>query len=67
MKIAIVLGTRPEIIKLAPIIKNLNKKNTTVIFTGQHYDYEMSMGNTYTVSYDFSEVIELYEIEVAIF
>ncbi|MFB5631414.1 MAG: non-hydrolyzing UDP-N-acetylglucosamine 2-epimerase [Nitrosopumilaceae archaeon] len=43
MKIAIVLGTRPEIIKLAPIIKQLNKKNTHVIFTGQHYDYEMSL------------------------
>ena len=32
-----------------------------------HYDYEMSMGNTYTVTYDFSENNELYEIEVAIF
>ena len=42
MKCAIVLGTRPEIIKLAPIIKNLNKQST-VIFTGQHYDYEMSI------------------------
>lgn len=43
MKIAIVLGTRPEIIKLAPIINELKKKNTHVIFTGQHYDYEMSL------------------------
>lgn len=43
MKTAIVFGTRPEIIKLAPIIKNLNRKSTSVIFTGQHYDYEMSM------------------------
>jgi len=43
MKIAIVLGTRPEIIKLAPLITKLNRKNTQVIFTGQHYDYEMSM------------------------
>ena len=43
MKIAIVLGTRPEIIKLAPLIKKLSKKNTQVIFTGQHYDYEMSL------------------------
>ena len=42
MKTAIVLGTRPEIIKLAPIIKKLNKKNCIVIFTGQHYDYELS-------------------------
>ena len=43
MKIAIVLGTRPEIIKLAPIIHKLGKKNAKVIFTGQHYDYEMSL------------------------
>jgi len=43
MKIAIVLGTRPEIIKLSPIINKLNKKNCTVIFTGQHYDFDMSM------------------------
>lgn len=32
-----------------------------------HYDYEISMGNTYTVTYDFSEENELYEIEVAVF
>ncbi len=43
MKTAIVLGTRPEIIKLAPIINRLNKKNSSLIFTGQHYDYEMSL------------------------
>ena len=43
MKVAVILGTRPEIIKLAPIIKQLNKKSTSVIFTGQHYDYNMGM------------------------
>ncbi|MGI0059800.1 MAG: non-hydrolyzing UDP-N-acetylglucosamine 2-epimerase [Nitrosotalea sp.] len=43
MKVALVMGTRPEIIKLSSIIKLLNKKNSTVIFTGQHYDYNMSM------------------------
>ena len=43
MKTAIVLGTRPEIIKLSPLINQLNKKSTSVIFTGQHYDYNMSM------------------------
>ena len=37
------MGTRPEIIKLAPIIKKLPKSSSTVIFTGQHYDYEMSL------------------------
>jgi UDP-N-acetylglucosamine 2-epimerase (non-hydrolysing) len=43
MKIAIVLGTRPEIIKLAPLVNTLPKNNICVIFTGQHYDYEMSL------------------------
>ena len=43
MKVAVILGTRPEIIKLSPIIKQLNKKSTSVIFTGQHYDHNMSM------------------------
>ena len=43
MKVAIAMGTRPEIIKLAPIIQKLPKKSTTVIFTGQHYDFEMSL------------------------
>lgn len=43
MKVAVILGTRPEIIKLSPVIKQLNKKSTSVIFTGQHYDYNMSM------------------------
>lgn len=37
------MGTRPEIIKLSSLIKLLGKKNGTVIFTGQHYDYNMSM------------------------
>ena len=43
MKATIVFGTRPEIIKLAPLIKILNKKSTSLIFTGQHYDYQMGM------------------------
>jgi len=43
MKIAYVFGTRPEIIKLAPIIKKTTTKNSSLIFTGQHYDFEMSL------------------------
>ncbi len=44
MKIAVILGTRPEIIKMAPIIDEILKRNIdlTVIHTGQHYDKEMS-------------------------
>lgn len=44
MKIAIVLGTRPEIIKMAPIIDEIQNRNIdlVLIHTGQHYDKEMS-------------------------
>lgn len=43
MNVAIVMGTRPEIIKLSPIVNQLNKKNSTLILTGQHYDYNLSV------------------------
>lgn len=44
MKIAIVIGTRPEIIKMAPVIDEIIKINLdyVLIHTGQHYDHEMS-------------------------
>ena len=44
MSIAVVTGTRPEIIKMAPIVKELEKRGVEFIFihSGQHYDYEMS-------------------------
>ena len=44
MSIAIVVGTRPEIIKMAPVVKELEKRRVEFIFihSGQHYDYEMS-------------------------
>jgi UDP-N-acetylglucosamine 2-epimerase (non-hydrolysing) len=43
MKISIILGTRPEIIKMSPIIRYLAKiqENFFIIHTGQHYSYEM--------------------------
>lgn len=43
MKIAICLGTRPEIIKLAPVIKELDLRRVDylIIHTNQHYDYQM--------------------------
>ena len=44
MKVTIVLGTRPEIIKLAPIIRKIGSKNCSIIFTGQHYDNQMGLG-----------------------
>jgi len=44
MNIIVVVGTRPEIIKMAPIIRELEKRDADFVFihTGQHYDYEMS-------------------------
>jgi UDP-N-acetylglucosamine 2-epimerase (non-hydrolysing) len=43
MKISIILGTRPEIIKLAPIIRCCNKNNIGffIIHTNQHYSPEL--------------------------
>jgi len=44
MSVLVVVGTRPEIIKMAPIIKELERRGVDFVFvhTGQHYDYEMS-------------------------
>lgn len=43
MKIAIILGTRPEIIKMSPIIRECEKQRIDyyILHTGQHYSYEM--------------------------
>ncbi len=43
MKIAIILGTRPEIIKMSPIIRECAKRGLDhyILHTGQHYSYEM--------------------------
>ncbi len=44
MKIATILGTRPEIIKMAPIIDEISNRgiDQIILHTGQHYDKEMS-------------------------
>lgn len=41
--LAIVLGTRPELIKCAPVILEAQRRNIPfgIIHTGQHYSYEM--------------------------
>jgi len=43
MKIAIILGTRPEIIKFSPIIRECirAKQDFFILHTGQHYSYNM--------------------------
>ena len=42
--VIVVAGTRPEIIKMAPIIRALNKTKIPSLFVhcGQHYDYNMA-------------------------
>ncbi len=43
LKIATVVGTRPEIIRLACIIKKLDEHcEHILIHTGQNYDYELN-------------------------
>lgn len=45
-KVAVFVGTRPEIIKMQPVMKALSDKrkslNTILVHTGQHYDANMS-------------------------
>ena len=45
-KILTILGTRPELIKMFPIINKLDKKfDNKLIWSGQHYDYAMVKKN----------------------
>ena len=43
MKIGIIVGTRPEIIKMAPVIRECEKRNIPffIIHSNQHYSKEM--------------------------
>ena len=43
MTIAIILGTRPEIIKMAPIIRECGRRKFDyfILHMGQHYSYQM--------------------------
>ena len=44
LNIMVILGTRPEIVKMAPVVRAIleAKQNLQLVHTGQHYDYEMS-------------------------
>ena len=43
MRISMIIGTRPEIIKMSPIIRECEKQNMEyfMLHTGQHYSYEL--------------------------
>jgi UDP-N-acetylglucosamine 2-epimerase (non-hydrolysing) len=43
MKVAVIVGTRPEIIKMAPVVRELenNGANYFILHTGQHYSYKL--------------------------
>ena len=43
MKITIIVGTRPEIIKMAPVIRKLERQGREyfILHTGQHYSYNL--------------------------
>jgi UDP-N-acetylglucosamine 2-epimerase (non-hydrolysing) len=43
VKIAVIVGTRPEIIKMSPVIRECERRelNYFILHTGQHYSYEM--------------------------
>ena len=43
IKVMTVVGTRPEIIKLSQVIKELDiNVDHTIVPTGQNYDYELN-------------------------
>jgi UDP-N-acetylglucosamine 2-epimerase (non-hydrolysing) len=43
MKIAVILGTRPEIIKMSSVIRECERLNLDyfILHTGQHYSYNL--------------------------
>ncbi|MDD5038134.1 MAG: UDP-N-acetylglucosamine 2-epimerase (non-hydrolyzing) [Dehalococcoidales bacterium] len=43
MKIAVILGTRPEIIKMSPVVRELERRAVDffILHTGQHYSYNL--------------------------
>jgi UDP-N-acetylglucosamine 2-epimerase len=50
MKIFLVAGARPNLMKIAPIVRALRARSDctldwNVVHTGQHYDYEMSQAS----------------------
>ncbi len=57
------ISTSIENVKKLEDEKNLKDETSEYL----NYDYTINMGNSYTVTYDFSEDDQLYEIEIAIY
>lgn len=55
-RICIIIGTRPETIKMYPVIKEFTKRGNkpTVIFTGQHTDLAYQMLDAFRIRPDYS-------------
>jgi UDP-N-acetylglucosamine 2-epimerase len=60
MLVSIVTGTRPQIIKSAPVIHALKKQGVDYEFvhTGQHYDYELAQ--SFVNDFELSEPFDLH-------
>lgn len=60
-KVLVFYGTRPEVIKLAPVIKELKKYvayNTMVCHTGQHKELTLELESLFNINVDFRLKIE---------
>ena len=56
-KLLVILGTRPEVIKLKPVIEHLrksnnNKFNCKVLYTNQHKEMGSELSNIFKIKYD---------------
>jgi len=49
----VVIGTRPETVKMAPVVRALLNRGirTTIVHTGQHFDYEMGIRFVHELGY----------------
>ena len=53
--ISIIIGTRPEAIKLAPVIikfQSINALNVRIILTGQHKEMVLDVIDLFDIKYD---------------
>ena len=57
-----IVGTRPEIIKLSEVMKELDKHtNHIIVHTGQNYDYEVMIKNLIIMIQQNKEIYKQYD------